>query len=48
LQQYPEVKIIAVSVHNDGPIPHQLLKLGVLGFISKGSPVEEMKHAFGR
>lgn len=45
LQQYPEVKIIAVSVHNDGPIPHQLLKLGVLGFISKGSPVEEMKHA---
>lgn len=45
LQQYPEVKIVAVSVHNDGPIPHQLLKLGVLGFISKGSPVEEMIHA---
>ncbi|MFA6053087.1 MAG: response regulator [Methylobacter sp.] len=45
LQQYPEVKIVVVSVHNDGPIPHQLLKLGVLGFISKGSPVEEMMHA---
>jgi two-component system invasion response regulator UvrY len=36
---------MAVSVHNDGPIPHQLLKLGVLSFISKGSPVEEMVRA---
>jgi two-component system invasion response regulator UvrY len=45
LQFNPEVKIIAVSVHNDGPIPHQLLKIGVLSFISKGSPVDEMVHA---
>lgn len=45
LQQDAGVKIIAVSVHNDGPIPHQLLKLGVLSFISKGSPVSEMVHA---
>ncbi|NOU14719.1 MAG: response regulator, partial [Methylococcaceae bacterium] len=45
LQQNPTVKIIAVSVHNDGPIPQQLLRLGVLGFISKGSPVDEMIKA---
>ncbi|TAN70332.1 MAG: response regulator [Methylobacter sp.] len=45
LQLDPEIKIIAVSVLNDGPIPHQLLKLGVLSFISKGSPVEEMVDA---
>jgi two-component system invasion response regulator UvrY len=45
LQNDAGVKIIAVSVHNDGPIPHQLLKLGVLGFVSKGSPVDEMVHA---
>lgn len=45
LQQDNKVKIIALSVHNDGPIPHQLLKLGVLSFISKGSPVEEMVQA---
>ncbi|MFI3156818.1 MAG: response regulator [Methylococcaceae bacterium] len=45
LQQDSKVKIIALSVHNDGPIPHQLLKLGVLSFISKGSPVEEMVQA---
>ncbi|WP_411728510.1 response regulator [Methyloglobulus sp.] len=42
LRRDPEVKIIAISVHNDGPIPQQLLKLGVMGFISKGSSVEEM------
>jgi len=45
LHQNPVVKIIALSVHNDGPIPHQLLKLGVLGFISKGSPFDEMIRA---
>ncbi|WP_340121781.1 response regulator [Methylobacter svalbardensis] len=45
LQLDPEVKIIAVSVHNDGPIPDQLFKLGVLSFISKGSPMDEMVHA---
>lgn len=45
LQRNPEIKIIALSVHNDGPISYQLLKLGVLGFISKGSPVDEMIHA---
>lgn len=42
LRRDPKVKIIALSVHIDGPIPQQLLKLGVMGFISKGSSVEEM------
>jgi len=42
LLKYPKIKIIALSVYNDGPIPQQLLKLGALGFISKGSPVTEM------
>ena len=36
------IKIIAISVYNDGPIPQQLLKIGVMGFVSKGSSVEEM------
>jgi two-component system invasion response regulator UvrY len=45
LHENEDVKIIAVSVHNDGPVPHQLLKIGVLSFISKGSPVDEMVHA---
>ncbi len=42
LKKYSDIKVIALSVHNDGPIPQQLLKLGALGFISKGSPVDEM------
>ncbi len=45
LHEYPEVRVIALSVLNDGPIPQQLLKLGALGFISKGSPVNEMVAA---
>ncbi len=48
LKHDPEVKIIAISVHKDGPIPQQLLKLGVLGFISKGSSVDEMILAIRR
>jgi two-component system invasion response regulator UvrY len=42
LRQYPNIKIIGVSAYNDGPIPQQLLKLGVLGFISKSSSADEM------
>lgn len=45
LQHDADVKIIALSVCNDGPVPHQLLKLGVMGFIFKGSPADEMINA---
>lgn len=45
LQDNAKVRIIALSVNNDGPIPPQLFKLGVLGFISKDSPVDEMINA---
>ncbi|MGR8929679.1 MAG: response regulator [Gammaproteobacteria bacterium] len=45
LHGFPRVKIIGLSVHNAGPIPQQLLKLGVEGFVSKASPVNEMVMA---
>jgi two-component system invasion response regulator UvrY len=45
LQQYPQMRIIALSAHNDGLVPAQLLELGAMGFISKSSPVEEMVEA---
>lgn len=45
LHTFPHIKIIGLSVHNNGPIPQQLLKLGVEGFVSKGSPVSEMVRA---
>jgi two-component system invasion response regulator UvrY len=45
LQDNPEAKIITLSFNNDGPITPQLFNLGVLGFISKNSPVDEMINA---
>lgn len=45
LQDNRGVKIITLSVNKDGPIPPQLFKLGVLGFISKDSPVDELINA---
>ena len=45
LQTLPQIKLIGLSVHNNGPLPQQLLKLGVEGFVSKGSPVNEMVRA---
>lgn len=45
IQRHPEVKIIALTVHKDGPVPQQLLKLGVPGFISKSSSAQEMVNA---
>ena len=44
-QKYPDIKIIALSVHDDGPFPNQLLKVGAQGFISKSSPASEMVNA---
>ena len=45
LQNNAEAKIIVVSVNNNSHIPPELFKLGVSGFISKDSPVEEMINA---
>ncbi len=45
LQDNPEAKIIILYFNNDGPITPQLFNLGVLGFISKNSPVNEMINA---
>jgi two-component system invasion response regulator UvrY len=45
LQDNQAVKIITLSVNNADVIPPQLFKLGVLGFISKKSPVDEMINA---
>jgi len=45
LQILPDIKLIGLSVHNNGQIPQQLIKLGVGGFVSKCSPVSEMVTA---
>jgi len=45
IRDHPKVKVIALSVHNDGMIPQQLLRLGASGFISKNCSEEEMIDA---
>lgn len=45
LQNFSGVKIIGLSVHAGGSVPEQLLKMGVGGFVSKSSHVNEMVEA---
>ncbi len=44
-RKHPEIRLIAISVYNDGPFPRQLLDAGVAGYISKNCPTDEMIHA---
>ncbi len=44
-QKHPETKIIALSIHAEGPFPHHLLRAGAQGFISKNCPVNELINA---
>ncbi len=44
-QHRPEIKIIALSVCDDGPLPRRLLQMGVHGYISKSCPPSEMIKA---
>jgi len=45
LRSNAAAKIIALSVYEDGPIPHQALKFGAKGYINKGCPADEMIKA---
>ncbi len=45
IDNFPQIKIIGLSVHNSGPVPQQLLKQGVVGFVSKASSTTEMVSA---
>jgi len=40
--KFPEIRIIALTVHCDGPFPQQTLKAGAHGYISKSSTAEEL------
>lgn len=39
---WPDIGIIIVTVHDDGPLPKQLLNGGARGYLTKGNGVEEM------
>ncbi len=44
-QLHPSLNIIALTVYNSGHIPLQLLKMGIAGFLSKSSSVNEIVDA---
>ena len=44
-KQWPDIGIIIITVHADGPIPKRLLKGGAMGYLTKGNDVSEMVAA---
>lgn len=38
----PDLKIIALTVHDNGPFPKRLLEAGAAGYLTKGCSVDEM------
>jgi len=41
-KSWPSIGIIIVTVHDDGPLPKQLLNGGAKGYLTKGNGVDEM------
>jgi two-component system invasion response regulator UvrY len=41
----PDMKVIAVSIHDDDPFPARLLEAGAAGYITKGCDVNEIIEA---
>ncbi len=41
----PELKIIAVTVHEDEPYPSKLMNVGAVGYLTKRADVDEMVRA---
>lgn len=42
---HPESKVIALTVHSEGPLPKRILEAGAAGYLTKGCPVAEMVEA---
>ena len=44
-RDYPELKIIIVSMHSDELFPKRLIKAGANAYLTKGSGIQEITHA---
>lgn len=44
-RDYPELKIIIISMHSDELFPQRLLKAGANAYLTKDSEIEEISHA---
>ncbi len=45
LRYNPDAKVLMLTVHTDDPIPTQVMKAGVAGYLTKGAGPEEMLKA---
>ncbi len=44
-EQYPQVKIVAFSMHSEEAFVHRVFSAGATGYVLKGAPVEEITDA---
>lgn len=44
-RQYPEVRVIIVTICEEEPFPSRLMSAGAAGYITKGAPLHEMVRA---
>lgn len=44
-RDFPEVKILIISMHSDEIFPQRLLKAGAHGYLTKDSGIQEIAHA---
>ena len=44
-QVSPDMKVIAVTIHDDDPFPARLLEAGAAGYITKGCDIDEIVEA---
>ena len=45
LQHNPDIKVLALTVHDDEPYPSRFLQIGAAGYITKGCKADEMIRA---
>ena len=45
LEADPSMKVIGISVNNQPSYANKMLEIGARGFVTKGSPFEEITHA---
>ena len=45
IRVHAEVKVIAMTVHEDDPYPSRMLKVGAAGYLTKRAGMEELLHA---
>jgi two-component system invasion response regulator UvrY len=44
-KRWPDIGIIIVTIHGEGPLPKKLLKAGARGYLTKGNKIEEITQA---